>query len=91
MRAPGSDSVPVWAWPVLLVTALHLLTTSGGWWVTDHGEILAVADHIGLDRRGMGRDELRGADPFNPDLGTPRVVVQLPGEAVEIHGPGLGW
>ena len=33
-------------WPILLVTALHLLTTSGAWWITDHGEILAAADHF---------------------------------------------
>jgi hypothetical protein len=33
-------------WAVLLVTALHLLSTSGTWWITDHGEILAVADRF---------------------------------------------
>ncbi|MEO8360454.1 MAG: hypothetical protein ABI672_10525 [Vicinamibacteria bacterium] len=37
---------PSWLWPVVLVTALQLLTTAGTWWITDHGEILAVADHF---------------------------------------------
>ncbi len=46
MDASRSRSLPLWVWPVLLVTALHLLTTSGAWWITDHGEILAAADHL---------------------------------------------
>ena len=46
MDAPRSTPLPAWAWPVLLVTFLHLLTTSGAWWITDHGEILLAADHF---------------------------------------------
>lgn len=46
MDAPRSGPLPPWVWPVLLVTALHLVTTSGAWWITDHGEILAAADHF---------------------------------------------
>ncbi len=47
-------------WSVLFVTALHLLTTAGTWWITDHGEILAVADrfmatgHLDLQDLGPG-------------------------------------
>lgn len=58
MDAPRSKPLPPWAWPVLLVTALHLLTTSGAWWITDHGEILAAADHFvstgRLDLKDLG-------------------------------------
>lgn len=43
--------LPAWAWPVLFVTFLHLLTTSGAWWITDHGEILAAADHFVTEGR----------------------------------------
>lgn len=46
MDARTSKPLPPWVWPVLLVTALHLLTTSGAWWITDHGEILVAADHF---------------------------------------------
>ena len=46
MDATRSGPLPPWAWPVLLVTCLHLLTTSGAWWITDHGEILVAADHF---------------------------------------------
>ena len=46
MDAPRSAALPPWVWPVLLVTALHLVTTGGAWWITDHGEILAAADHF---------------------------------------------
>ena len=46
MDAPTSKPLPPWVWPVLLVTSLHLLTTSGAWWITDHGEILVAADHF---------------------------------------------
>jgi len=46
MDAPRSTPLSLWAWPVLLVTCLHLLTTSGAWWITDHGEILLAADHF---------------------------------------------
>ncbi|MBX7186233.1 MAG: hypothetical protein K1Y01_13930, partial [Vicinamibacteria bacterium] len=59
MRAPGSKSVPAWAWPVVLVTAIHLLTTSGGWWVTDHGEVLTVANRF----ISTGRLDLDSLDP----------------------------
>lgn len=37
---------PAWLWPMVFVTALHLLSTAGAWWITDHGEILAVADRF---------------------------------------------
>lgn len=45
---PDRVSTPkaAWVWPIVLVTALHLLSTSGTWWITDHGEILAVADRF---------------------------------------------
>lgn len=46
MDSRSSRPLPPWAWPVLLVTFLHLLTTSGAWWITDHGEILLAADHF---------------------------------------------
>ncbi len=46
MDAPRSTPLPPWAWPVLLVASLHLITTSGAWWITDHGEILLAADHF---------------------------------------------
>lgn len=51
---------PAWLWPVVFVTALHLLSTAGAWWITDHGEILAVADrftatgHLDLQDLGAG-------------------------------------
>ncbi len=51
---------PAWLWPVVFVTALHLLSTAGAWWITDHGEILAVADrflatgHLDLQDLGPG-------------------------------------
>lgn len=49
------DSRNSWLWPVLFVTSIHLLTTAGGWWITDHGEILASADRF----LSTGRFELR--------------------------------
>jgi hypothetical protein len=40
------------------VLALHLLSTAGTWWITDHGEILAVAsrflEHGRLDLEDLG-------------------------------------
>lgn len=44
----------------MLVIALHLLSTSGTWWITDHGEILAVA-HNFLGGRGLTLDGLSPA------------------------------
>lgn len=38
--------VATWFWPFVLVMALHLLSTAGRWWITDHGEILAVAERF---------------------------------------------
>lgn len=35
-----------WVSSLVLVMALHLLSTGGTWWVTDHGEILLVADRF---------------------------------------------
>ncbi|MEO8501490.1 MAG: hypothetical protein ABI565_11290 [Vicinamibacteria bacterium] len=52
-----------WRGPVVLVTALHLLSTAGAWWITDHGEILAVADrflntgHLDLQTLGPGWED----------------------------------
>jgi len=57
MDEPRSKPLPPWVWPVLLVTALHLLTTSGAWWITDHGEILAAADHF-LDTGHLDLNDL---------------------------------
>lgn len=37
---------PRWTWAVVLVVALHLMTTSGGWAIVDHGEILYTARHL---------------------------------------------
>lgn len=52
------DSIAPWWWPVVFVTSLHCLTTSGGWWITDHGEILAVAHRFlatgHMDLRDLG-------------------------------------
>lgn len=42
----SSDSTTPWVWPLALVAAMHLLSTSGTWWITDHGEILATADRF---------------------------------------------
>lgn len=54
----GFDSWAPWKWALLLVIALHLLSTSGTWWITDHGEILAVAHQFvsgeGLDLENLG-------------------------------------
>lgn len=58
MTVQGEVRRSLWLWAVLLVTALHLLTTAGTWWITDHGEILAVADRFmatgDLDLRNPG-------------------------------------
>ena len=47
-----------WLWSIVLVLALHLLSTAGTWWITDHGEILAVAagflEHGRLDLKDLG-------------------------------------
>jgi len=47
-----------WRWSIALVLALHLLSTAGTWWITDHGEILAVAsrflEHGRLDLQDLG-------------------------------------
>lgn len=58
---PGSPQRAghAWFWPLVLVTALHLLSTAGRWWITDHGEILAVADHF----LSSGRLDLKDLGP----------------------------
>jgi len=50
-------------WSLLLVLGLHLLSTSGTWWITDHGEILAVAEHFSK----TGRFDLEGLGPLWKD------------------------
>jgi hypothetical protein len=35
-----------WPWALVLVTSVHLLTTSGTWAILDHGEILYTARHL---------------------------------------------
>jgi hypothetical protein len=45
-QSSSASSGRPWLWPVVLVMALHLLTTAGTWWITDHGEILAVANRF---------------------------------------------
>lgn len=54
------ESLPPARWlrSIVLVLALHLLSTAGTWWITDHGEILAVAsgflEHGRLDLDDLG-------------------------------------
>jgi len=55
----GSEPRNSWLSPVLFVTAFHLLSTSGGWWITDHGEILAVAHRL----LSAGHYDLRDLGP----------------------------
>ena len=63
--SPGNPQKagPAWFWPLVMVTALHLLSTAGRWWITDHGEILAVADrflssgHLDLKDLGAGWED----------------------------------
>ena len=50
---------PRWEWSLVLVVCLHLLSTAGAWWITDHGEILAVADNLLTN----GRLDLHGLRP----------------------------
>src|SRR5262245_18340695 len=58
---PAVASGGPWLWALLHVASLHLLTTAGGWYVTDHAEYLFVArrllDHGSLDLAvpGAGR------------------------------------
>jgi len=52
-----------WFWPLVLVTSLHLLSTAGRWWITDHGEILAVADRF----LSTGRLDLANLGPGYED------------------------
>ncbi len=49
--APASQAStdPAWRWGLLLVASIHLLTTAGAWYVTDHAEYLFVARRL-LDR-----------------------------------------
>jgi len=60
MRPPGPERAPApaladattnagWRWALLLVASVHLLTTAGAWYVTDHAEYLFVARRL-LDR-----------------------------------------
>ncbi len=58
MPGRGFDSWAPWKWALVLVIALHLLSTSGTWWITDHGETLAAAHQFltsgKLDLQGLG-------------------------------------
>lgn len=58
MARKESPSATRWGWSIVLVLALHLLSTAGTWWITDHGEILAVAsrflEHGRLDLEDLG-------------------------------------
>ena len=53
-----SPPSPSWLNALALVLALHLLTTAGTWWITDHGETLASAHQFlwagRLDLRDLG-------------------------------------
>lgn len=63
MTGKSSRAATSWGWSLALVLALHLLSTAGAWWITDHGEILAVADrflatgHLNLHNLGPGWED----------------------------------
>ena len=52
-----------WPWALVCVIGVHLLTTAGTWWITDHGEILVVADRF----LTSGRLDLRDLRPAFAD------------------------
>lgn len=58
-----SSSATGWRSAIALVLALHLLSTASTWWITDHGEILAVASRF-LDD---GQLNLKNLDPLWSD------------------------
>src|SRR6185436_1736568 len=43
---PVGASRGPWLWALALVASLHLLTTAGAWYVTDHAEYLFVARRL---------------------------------------------
>lgn len=66
MSAVTSDAATTWRWSVVAVLALHLLSTAGTWWITDHGEILAVASNF----LSSARFDLRNLDPAWSEFST---------------------
>lgn len=58
MAVPPSRSWAPWKWALLLILSLHLISTAGTWWITDHGETLAAAHQFvtngRLDLQGLG-------------------------------------
>lgn len=72
MVRPRSGEGRFWRWALVFVAAIHLLTTAGAWWITDHGEILAVADRF----LTTGRLDLRDLGPGWEDWS--RIVAHRP-------------
>jgi hypothetical protein len=54
------EPAPSWKWSLALVASVHLLTTAGLWYVTDHGEMLYIADRV------LSRGTLDLWDPGEP-------------------------
>lgn len=62
-------------WPLILVAAVHLLTTPGQWLLTDQAEYIRVADRL------VGRGTLHLAEPGEaPPPELPWVPPALPGQ-----------
>jgi hypothetical protein len=43
---PEGERRPSWRWALVVVASVHLLTTAGMWWITDHGEMLYASNRL---------------------------------------------